>query len=498
MTSSSDTHRNITPRLILHSLSDEIRLSFSFRQGDPISMILYLIYVEPLLIKLGELLRGFQMPNFNEVDNDYCDDVEIVLENENDLILANEIFTKFETVSHKSKIMGIGNWSGREQWPLHWLKVESSLKIFGIQIFPTYNKMLVENWSSLLVKFRNTLFSWNLRSLETFKQRIDVLQIFGTSKLWYVCQVLPLPIKFADKFEALIRKFIWTGKLEKLTLDEIKNSREEGGLNVVCIRSKADALFLRQTCRLLASPQFNSFKHVRYWIGTHLETVLPDMGTGDHADSVPEYFQHLQRLFLEAHALEVINVNRLNLVPAKQIYEDFTSSFPPPKVIYKYENLPWNDIWQRLNHPVLTSKTRDIMFLVIHNILPTRERLHRMNMSINGNCLKMDGVEDVEHLFTGCVRTQVAWAWARRKVIHLMPDWVRQFPSNFELLHLAYEAILNTEILWVISTYCCYVWNEKVSNGSNYSICVDKLRGVMMQEYQENQLSQNPLNYIQF
>ena len=39
------------------------------------------------------------MPNFNEIDNDYCDDVEIVVENENDLILANAILTKFETVS---------------------------------------------------------------------------------------------------------------------------------------------------------------------------------------------------------------------------------------------------------------------------------------------------------------------------------------------------------------------------------------------------------------
>ena len=45
-----DTNRSITTRLILNSLSDEIRLTFSFRQGDP---ILYLIYVEPLLIKLG-------------------------------------------------------------------------------------------------------------------------------------------------------------------------------------------------------------------------------------------------------------------------------------------------------------------------------------------------------------------------------------------------------------------------------------------------------------
>ena len=167
-------------------------------------------------------------------------------------------------------------------------------------------------------------------------------------------------------------------------------------------------------------------------------------------------------------------------------------------MIYKYDKLPWNDIWQRLNHPVLTSKVRDIMFLVIHNILPTMDRLHRLNMRDNAICKKEDGIEDVEHLFTGCVRTQVAWAWTRRKVIHLMPDWVDQFPSNFELLHLAYEALLNTEILWVISTYCSYVWNEKVKSGNNYEICVDKLRSFMMQNYQENQFSQNPLAYIPF
>ena len=62
-------------------------------------VFLYMIYVEPLLVKLRELLSGFMMPNFNEIDNDYCDDVEIVVENENDLILAIAILTKFETVS---------------------------------------------------------------------------------------------------------------------------------------------------------------------------------------------------------------------------------------------------------------------------------------------------------------------------------------------------------------------------------------------------------------
>ena len=113
-------------------------------------------------------------------------------------------------------------------------------------------------------------------------------------------------------------------------------------------------------------------------------------------------------------------------------------------------------------------------------------------------CKKEDGLEDAEHLFTSCVRTQVAWAWIRRKIMPLLPDWVIQFPSNFELLHLVYEAVMNVEILWIISTYCSYVWNEKVRGGSNYSICVDKLRNFMMQEYQENQFSQNSLAYIPF
>ena len=67
-------------------------------------------------------------------------------------------------------------------------------------------------------------------------------------------------------FESSLKKFVWTGKLE---IYETKNSREEGGLGIICIRSKADALFLIQTCRLLASDSFNSFKHIRYWISEH-------------------------------------------------------------------------------------------------------------------------------------------------------------------------------------------------------------------------------------
>ena len=270
-----------------------------------------------------------------------------------------------------------------------------------------------------------------------------------------------------------------------------------GGLNIVCVRSKADALFLRQMCRILAEPDLNSYKHLKYWIGLYLEEALPDMGTGSHADRTPAYFQHLQELFKEAHANEVIKVENLNEVPAKDIYKDFTSTFPPPKIVYKYETLPWNEIWDRLNRPIISSKVRDVMFLVIHNILPTRQRLHRLNQCRSDQCAQGDGLEDVEHLFTGCVRTQVAWAWCRRKIMHLMPD-LHVYPSNFEFLNLAYESMMDDEILWLVSNYCFYVYEQKKQKSHNYVVNVDKLRQHLMSLYVQNQRSQNILAHIPF
>ena len=90
------------------------------------------------------------------------------------------------------------------------------------------------------------------------------------------------------------------------------------------------------------------------------------MQGGQPQANVPVYFLHLKTLFLQAHALEVINSDNLNAVPCKEIYADLTSSFPPPKIIYKYEDLPWNEIWGRLNLPVLSSEVQDLMFLLIH------------------------------------------------------------------------------------------------------------------------------------
>jgi hypothetical protein len=70
------------------------------------------------------------------------------------------------------------------------------------------------------------------------------------------------------------------------------------------------------------------------------------------------------------------------------------------------------------------------------------------------------------------------------------------FPSNFELLYLAYETLMDDEVLWILAQYCHYVWEVKMKTAHNYLVDVDKLRMHLVHKYAENQNTPNPLAFI--
>ena len=98
--------------------------------------------------------------------------------------------------------MGLGIWRNRNGWPLPWLKVRSELKVFGFQITPVYKNTLERSWAECFLGVNKVLISWSSRQLETLVQIVEVLRLFVTGKLWYKASALPLPLKFAKKFES--------------------------------------------------------------------------------------------------------------------------------------------------------------------------------------------------------------------------------------------------------------------------------------------------------
>ena len=495
-------HEGATTCFLLNFLSNPINVLFSIRQGDPLSMLLYIIYIEPLLLMINKLTKGLFVSNLVQKDEDFCDDLNFLSEHESDLLVIENTFTRFESISGallsrswKSKVMGLGPWRNKVDWPLPWITVKNELKIFGFQICQTYKKTLERCWTECYMGFNRVLMSWSSRQLDTLVQRVEVIRLFATSKLWYKASALPLPLKYAKKFESAIFRFLWIGKLEKLKLDEVKNTALSGGLNLPCVVSKADSLFLTQTCRLLSIPNNKQYKHIKYWLGLYIREYFPDMGQGPHAEIISPYFLHMKALLIGGIVLGEIQVSNLKKTSAKTLYDGFTSSFPPPKIEFKFD-IDWSQVWRRLQSPMLEPRAREVLFMLINNIIANRDRLHnKFNMVPSPNCLHCNVLQDNVHLFSECVLVRESWFWVRQRILGILPNTNRT-TSNFEFLNLMFDSDrMNGEVIWILGIYVQLVWDVVICKKKHLKLETTKSEYEM--KYSTHQKSNMPhLNYI--
>ena len=70
-------HEGARTRFIISGLTRAIQLLFSIRQGDPIAMLLYIIYIEPLLLALEKRMTGLQVAGLEKSLEAYCDDINV-------------------------------------------------------------------------------------------------------------------------------------------------------------------------------------------------------------------------------------------------------------------------------------------------------------------------------------------------------------------------------------------------------------------------------------
>ena len=54
-------HKGAMTRFLLKNMSKVVQVSFSVRQGDPLALVLYMLYVEPLLQMIKQTFRGISM-----------------------------------------------------------------------------------------------------------------------------------------------------------------------------------------------------------------------------------------------------------------------------------------------------------------------------------------------------------------------------------------------------------------------------------------------------
>ena len=155
----------------------------------------------------------------------------------------------------------------------------------------------------------------------------------------------------------------------------------------------------------------------------------------------------------------------------------------------------WNKVWKRLKHLVHNMESRDILYRTINEILPTRNRLFKLNKSSHPFCpvcvIKKGPVEgplwptgnraDIDlivggelgnslHMFTQCKRVAPLWSWTRKLILGLLDSKCNKLTDK-EILWLLFPGNDNTvSVLWIISTYVHIIYREMYRGNKNLTM----------------------------
>ena len=229
--------------------SREIPMSAGIRQGCPVSALLFILASEMLAIKIrtNKSIKGILCNDREYKISQYADDSNLTVA---DILSIDNALDEIERFSYVAgPRLNIYKTEGVWLGPLQndWMDVYKGIHfkntpIKCIGIFIGYNRDQCEklNWDSKIISFENMLKIWNQRKLTIFG-KVTVINMLAISKFIYNFTTINVPEWVIIKLEKAITDFLWK-KRSRINRNCLISKIEEGGINLVDVRSKIESL----------------------------------------------------------------------------------------------------------------------------------------------------------------------------------------------------------------------------------------------------------------
>ena len=428
------------------------------KQGDPLSVPLFIINMEPLIRSLAKVTTGVQVGPVCQRVEGFMDDVNIFSTRRSDLRLIDGIFRRYERLSctllsrsRKTKIMGLGEWKDEDRWELPWVQSVTDMRILGIQLATSVHQSCQLTWEAAVRSIRSLVQQWVTRRGISLAGKVRLLNKLILAKLWYGAQILPIQQQVVDQVHQSMSFFLFNDKVERISLDQLYAAKELGGLGLVNVQAKCQALLAKTGYWMVQGGS----KHLRYWMALRLREHL--LVAGPRAEVSTDYFKSWSDLVKEA--FEIQAMNRRGVITTKRLYLGFMET-PPPSRVQELNLLPVETVCRRM-HRVGDSVTIEFYFQIVTNTLPTKARLHYLNPRRweDSTCTWCrNSPASTFHIFTQCRAVVEIWEWLRAKIFTLSRESVTwsdeqvlwlQFPRDKYALEIAYLTMKVTQLWWM-------------------------------------------------
>lgn len=231
-----------------------------------------------------------------------------------------------------------------------------------------------------------------------------------------------MPEYILSKLNKLLLRFLWNNQPEAIKRKSLFNGYQNGGFNVVDIKSKIESFRIMQLLQLIKGSKAKWKYLAVYWLGLYLRKYVSSFAslTIPHSESMPIYYQLALSSFRLFEKL-VPNFMSCQTVTTTFIYYNIVDTrVKPPRVVSVHPTIMFSQIWPWVQCKFVDPRYRDLAWRIAHQILPTQSMLYKYNISKNSKCyLCKQRIETLCRLFYECSVLNGLWSFAASVLLEL-------------------------------------------------------------------------------
>ena len=498
----SRLYSDSTTTVVVNNILGESFLNIrgSLRQGDVPSMYWFGIGIDPLLTYLDRRLSGIpitSLPVSGPTPEGaacrvlppvqqhyrvvaYADDVKPSITCMQEFMLVDQACSLLERASGvklhrdpsagKVKFLPLGRWKGtlkQEDLPHQYVQLSDHLDFVGVELRATFIQTRKVNGDQLQERVKNTIGPWKSGRFMPLSIRPYSANNYALSKVWFKCSSVNLRNQDSDNINSVVKSWLYQDCLEKPSELALYRDSMDGGLGLFHVKIRALALLIRSFLETASNPKFrHSLLHeilFRYHILG--EDCLPNPGY------LPYYDKEFFSLIRHYHETCPLNISSMTtkqwykiLLEDKILMNNSDDGSPqvlqPVRVEALQPGLDWQAIWKRSRTKGLSSDQTSFLFRLLHQLLPTQDRVNRIT-NVQGLCKHCHvTTEDLQHALFSCQHSRAAaevlLGYAHITIPGLSPQGLLRLDFGCELED---DDLLAT--LCIISTGLNYIWQAR-------------------------------------
>ena len=353
--------------------------------------------------------------------------------------------------------------------PANEISVCIVLYMVGVILKATHSQTRKANGDELQSRVKNTIGPWQTGKFMPLTQRSWSVNCYALSKVWFRSYCIDLRLLDFSSINSKIKSWLYADQLIKPEEKVLFRPVEYGGLGLLSVQIRSQACLIKSFLETAANPNFQQNLYHATLFKYHVlgDRTLPDPGMPPYYPA--SFFNTLCKVSQET-PLNILNMSLKEWY--RVLLEDNVTmsvvgnsmEYIPCRVEVLYPNTDWEVTWRRCRISGLGSELTSFLYRFVHDLLPTRERLHRISPATSNICrlCPSNSIEDLTHSFFLCSFNREFSTRIIQSLLALdgtlTPEKLLRLEMNID------DDDMELPTIWYVTAKLFHIWSCRATN----------------------------------